>query len=134
MRRNGSLLLLLTLVVTGAAPLSGERLVCPMPMSPKIAASCDACVPDSPAAADASLEAASCCRTAPATEADTVPATVSTSRRGGAPGPSDGGSMSVVLAECPAIAAQSVPSLDSPPPIQAAPPPLRSTQTTHLRN
>ena len=132
MRRTGSLLLLLSLVVTGAAPLAGERLLCSMPMSPKAAPSCDACPVDAPSAAT-SLEAASCCRTAPATEADTVPATVTASRRG-AVAHSDLGPTSVVLAECPVIAAQSAPSLDSPPPIPAASPPLRSTQTTHLRN
>ena len=132
MRRSLSLLLLVSLVATGAAPLAGERLLCPMPMSPKIAESCDACRTDTPSAA-ASLEAASCCRTAPAAEAETVPATVSVSRRT-ASAQSDLGPISVVLAECPAITAQSVPSLDSPPPISATSPPPLPTQTTHLRN
>jgi hypothetical protein len=137
MRRNVSLLLLVSLVVTGAAPLAGERLLCPMPMPMGRAASgsgggCDACVPDAPATAT-SLEAASCCSVAPGAEAETVPATVGASRRGVST-QSDLGPMSVALAECPAISAQSVPSLDSPPPIPAASPPPLSTQTTHLRN
>lgn len=132
MRRSLSLLLLVSLVATGAAPLAGERLLCPMPMSPRIAESCDACPMGSRSAA-ASLEAASCCRTNPAAEAETVPATVSVSRRS-ASAQSDLGPTSIVLAECPAITAQSMPSLDSPPPIPTASPPPLSTQTTHLRN
>jgi hypothetical protein len=137
MRRNWSLLLLVSLAATGSAPLAGERLLCPMPMRSVASAGsdvagCDACAMDSPAAAG-SLEASSCCRVAPASEAETVPATLTAQRRGAPSSDGDGAAM-----EMPAISrgalAQHAPTLDSPPPIPAFSPPTLSTHTTHLRN
>ena len=131
MRRSASLLLLFCLVVTGAAPLAGERLLCPMPMA-AVGASCETCVMDSPEAT-ASLQAASCCSVAPATVAETVPATVSATRRGSGFGVPDAAPMSAAIIACPEVSTY-VPSFDAPAPDPAPTPPLHSTQTTHLRN
>ena len=130
MRRIASLLLLFCLVVTGAAPLAGERLLCPMPMA-VAGVSCESCVMDSPGA-PASLQAASCCSVAPATVAEAVPATVSATRRSGF-GVPDAAPMSAAIIACPEVSTY-VPSSDAPAPVPAPTPPLRSTQTTHLRN
>lgn len=136
MRRTASLLLLISLVATGAAPLAGERLVCPMPMASPDASlagsSCEACAMDSPAA-PASLEAATCCSVVPATESESAPATVSAQRRGGASSHPDGVPVLAAILACPEIPSRYVPSFDSPALVPAPPPPL-STQTTHLRN
>lgn len=137
MRRNVSLLLLASLVVTGAAPLAGERLLCPMPMPMGPAASasgggCDACAPDAPAAAT-SLEAASCCSVAPGAEAETIPATMTAQRRGAPTTHGDGAVIVEAVIACSAPTLD-VPSFESPPPIPATSPPPLSTQTTHLRN
>lgn len=132
MRRSASLLLLFCLVVTGAAPLAGERLVCPMPMTQPAGVSCESCVMDSPEA-PASLQAASCCSVAPATVAEVVPATVSTARRGSGSGVPDAASMLASIIACPDVSTY-VLSFDAPAPVRAPTPPLLSTQTTHLRN
>ena len=124
MRRTVGFLLLASLAVTGAAPLAGERLLCPMP--------CDACAMDAPATS-ASLEAASCCRVAPATEAETVPATVTAQRRGGITTHGD----DIVVAEASVLCSSPtryIPSFDPPAPVPAPSPPLLSTQTTRLLN
>jgi len=145
MRRQLSLLLLLSLVVTGAAPLAGERLVCPMTMTmampatssgePPAAATCRACAMESQnASAPASVKAASCCGTAPVAEAETVPATFSAQRRGGITAHSDGIAIALSPVACPEIPALVAPSFDAPPPNPAASPPPSATLTTHLRN
>ena len=132
MRRSASLLLLFCLVVTGAAPLAGERLVCPMPMTSPAGVSCEMCVMDSPEA-PASLQAASCCSVAPATVAEAVPATVSATRRGGGSGVPDAVPMLAAIIACSDVSTY-VPSFDAPAPVPTPSPPLLSTQTTHLRN
>ena len=141
MRRTASLLLLLSLIVTGAAPLAGERLICPMPMpsaresaaGSAAGSACDTCATDSPATS-ASLEAASCCTVAPATVAEAVPATVTSQRRGVASSHADGAPILLALYACPVIPSRYVPSFDPPAPVPAPSPPPLSTQTTHLRN
>ena len=135
MRRTASFFLLLSLVVTGAAPLAGERLVCPMPMpsaeGSASAPACGACAMDSPAAS-ASLEAASCCTVAPATIAEAVPATMTAQRRGVTP-QVDGVAITAPASHH-AAAICSTPSFDTPAPTPASSPPPLSTRTTHLRN
>lgn len=136
MRRTASLLLLLSLVATGAAPLAGERLLCPMAMpsagESAAAPACEACAKDSPAAS-ASLEAASCCTMAPATVAETVPATVTAQRRGGFSPQVEGFAIAAPPIHDAALIC-SAPSFDTPAPSPAESPPPLSTQTTHLRN
>src|SRR6202008_2635310 len=133
MRRTTCLLLLLSLAATGAAPLTGERLLCPMPMpmssdrGSATGMTCDACATNAPTTA-ASLEAASCCTMAPAAVAEAVPATVTAQRRGGASPQDDASAIGApVLQDAVPICA--APSFDTPAPSPASSPPPLSTQT-----
>jgi len=132
MRRSASLLTVVCLIVTGAAPFSGDRLVCPMPMTSPAASSCEACGTDSPEA-PSSLEAASCCSVAPASVAESVPATVSATRRGAGSGVPDAVPLLAAIEECPEFSTH-VQAFDASAPSPAAPPPLILIETTHLRN